>query len=65
MAIGAKGEIEIAEHVAEIERVRLAKRTLKHRPGHFEADEIVIRLRCVVAASHLQDIESELHLQMR
>lgn len=63
--VSAEGEIQIVEEVRQFERVRVVDRATQDACSDFEADEIVIRLRGIVAPRHLKHIKPELDFDVR
>ncbi len=48
-----------------LDGVHVLERALQHRRCDLKADELMIRIRCVAAAGHLDDVEGEFGNYMR
>src|SRR5712691_2230432 len=53
------------EEIFQFQTVSFLESTVQQVFGNLKSNEIVIGLRCVVAAGHLQDVETELRFQVR
>src|SRR5258706_4552436 len=63
--VSTQCKVQSTENIFQMQTVGLVKRSIQQVFGDFKTNEIVIRLRRVVTAGNLQDIEAELCLQVR
>ena len=61
MAVGANGQVFVAEQLLQLDAIGRAERTFEHGLGDLEPDPIAIRLRRVAAAGDLEHVERKLH----
>jgi len=64
VAVGPQRQIQIGQQIIQLQRVGVVEGPLQDAFGHLETDEIVIGLRRVAAARHLQHVEAEFHADM-